>query len=114
MSGHGVSQLAPTVEVRGLTEHYGDRAAVDAIDLTVAVGDVYGFLGPNGAGKTTTLRMLLGLVQPTCSRRSARSPVATRSSHRARRDACWHRSPTGSRTRAATVVQSPSMPATPR
>jgi ABC-2 type transport system ATP-binding protein len=52
------------VEVRGLTKHYGDRAVVDAIDLTVPVGDVYGFLGPNGAGKTTTLRMLLGLVAP--------------------------------------------------
>jgi ABC-2 type transport system ATP-binding protein len=53
----------PALAVRGLTKHYGDRAAVDAIDLTVAPGDVYGFLGPNGAGKTTTLRMLLGLVE---------------------------------------------------
>jgi ABC-type multidrug transport system ATPase subunit len=48
-----------------LTKRYGARVAVDAIDLTVRRGEVYGFLGPNGAGKTTTLRMLLGLVRPT-------------------------------------------------
>src|SRR5690606_32118931 len=49
----------------GLTKRYGERAAVDAVSLTVRQGEVYGFLGPNGAGKTTTLRMLLGLVRPT-------------------------------------------------
>ena len=48
-----------------LTKRYGDRLAVDSVDLTVHRGQVYGFLGPNGAGKTTTLRMLLGLVRPT-------------------------------------------------
>ena len=55
------------IETRGLTKHYGDAiVAVDSLDLRVARGEVYGFLGPNGAGKTTTLRMLLGLVRPTC------------------------------------------------
>jgi ABC-2 type transport system ATP-binding protein len=39
--------------------------AVDGVDLTVEVGDVYGYLGPNGAGKTTSLRMMLGLIRPT-------------------------------------------------
>ncbi|MEU6859324.1 ATP-binding cassette domain-containing protein [Glycomyces sp. NPDC046736] len=53
------------VSTEGLTKRYGDRAAVDAISLTVRRGEVYGFLGPNGAGKTTTLRMLLGLVKPS-------------------------------------------------
>ena len=48
-----------------LTKRYGARVAVDAVDLTVRRGEVYGFLGPNGAGKTTTLRMVLGLVRPT-------------------------------------------------
>jgi ABC-2 type transport system ATP-binding protein len=38
---------------------------VDAVDLDVPRGAVYGFLGPNGSGKTTTIRMLLGLVHPT-------------------------------------------------
>jgi ABC-type multidrug transport system ATPase subunit len=54
------------VETRGLTKRYGDAmVAVDALDLRVRRGEVYGFVGPNGAGKTTTLRMLLGLVRPT-------------------------------------------------
>ena len=54
------------IETRALTKHYGEAiVAVDALDLRVRRGEVYGFLGPNGAGKTTTLRMLLGLVRPT-------------------------------------------------
>jgi ABC-2 type transport system ATP-binding protein len=54
------------IETSGLTKRYGDAlVAVDALDLRVRRGEVYGFLGPNGAGKTTTLRMLLGLVRPT-------------------------------------------------
>ena len=40
-------------------------AAVDALDLTVERGELFGFLGPNGAGKTTTIRMALGLILPT-------------------------------------------------
>jgi ABC-type multidrug transport system ATPase subunit len=54
------------IETRALTKRYGEAIlAVDALDLRVRRGEVYGFLGPNGAGKTTTLRMLLGLVRPT-------------------------------------------------
>jgi ABC-2 type transport system ATP-binding protein len=53
------------IEARGLTKRYGRFTAVDAIDLQVADGEVYGFLGPNGAGKTTTLRMLAGIIKPT-------------------------------------------------
>jgi ABC-2 type transport system ATP-binding protein len=49
----------------GLTKRFGSQAAVDAIDLHVPYGAVYGFLGPNGSGKTTTIRMLLGLVHAT-------------------------------------------------
>jgi len=56
---------APPVEVRGLVKRYGDLVAVDAVDLTVERGDVFGYLGPNGAGKTTSLRMMLGLIRPT-------------------------------------------------
>ena len=39
--------------------------AVDALDLDVRRGEIYGFLGRNGAGKTTTIRMLLGLIRPS-------------------------------------------------
>ena len=54
------------VEAHNLTKRYGSGLlAVDAINLTVRRGEVYGFLGPNGEGKTTTLRMLLGLIRPT-------------------------------------------------
>jgi ABC-2 type transport system ATP-binding protein len=53
------------IETENLTKRYGDMVAVDALNLDVRTGEIYGFLGPNGAGKTTTLRMLLGLVRPT-------------------------------------------------
>lgn len=56
---------APPVRARGLVKRYKEILAVDHVDLSVQVGDVYGFLGPNGAGKTTTLRMALGLIAPT-------------------------------------------------
>jgi ABC-2 type transport system ATP-binding protein len=57
--------MTPAVEAIRLTKRYGSLTAVDALDLHVAPGQIYGFLGPNGAGKTTTLRMLLGLIRPT-------------------------------------------------
>ncbi|TNM61927.1 ATP-binding cassette domain-containing protein [Streptomyces sp. NP160] len=52
----------PAVRARGLTKRFGQRAAVDCVDLDVAEGTVYGLLGPNGAGKTTFMRILFGLV----------------------------------------------------
>ncbi len=55
----------PAIRTRGLTKEFGRHRVVDAIDLTVPTGAVYGFLGPNGSGKTTTIRMLLGLARPT-------------------------------------------------
>jgi ABC-type multidrug transport system ATPase subunit len=48
----------------GLTRAFGKQVVVDAIDLAVPRGAIYGFLGPNGSGKTTTIRMLLGLLSP--------------------------------------------------
>ncbi len=53
------------VETRGLTRRYGKVTAVDAINLQVPAGAIFGLIGPNGAGKTTTLRMLSGLLEPT-------------------------------------------------
>ena len=64
-AGHGGSVSDFVLETHNLTKRYGERRAVDRLDLNVRRGEVYGFLGPNGAGKTTTLRMLLGLVRPT-------------------------------------------------
>ncbi|HET8604550.1 MAG TPA: ATP-binding cassette domain-containing protein [Marmoricola sp.] len=57
--------VVPAVTTSGLTKRFGHQVAVDAVDLEVPAGSVFGFLGPNGSGKTTTIRMLLGLVTPT-------------------------------------------------
>jgi ABC-2 type transport system ATP-binding protein len=51
------------IETRALTKRFGERVAVDGIDLVVPAGVAFGFLGPNGAGKTTMIRTLLGLTQ---------------------------------------------------
>ena len=56
--------MTDAVEVRGVTKWFGDTAALDQVDLTVAPGDVHGLLGPNGAGKTTLLSAMFGLVLP--------------------------------------------------
>jgi len=53
------------IELTALTKRYGSFTAVDAIDLRVPKGELFGFLGPNGAGKTTTLRMIAGILRPT-------------------------------------------------
>ena len=53
------------IELKSLTKRYGSFTAVDAIDLHVPKGELFGFLGPNGAGKTTTLRMIAGILRPT-------------------------------------------------
>ena len=50
------------IETEGLTKRFGERVAVDRVDLAVPPGCAFGFLGPNGAGKTTLIRMLLGLT----------------------------------------------------
>ena len=53
------------IRLTNLSKKYGSFTAVDAINLTVPPGELFGFLGPNGAGKTTTLRMIAGILQPT-------------------------------------------------
>ena len=57
--------MNPIVETKNLTKRYHDKVAVNALNLTVSEGEVFGFLGPNGAGKTTTILMLLGLTEPS-------------------------------------------------
>jgi drug efflux transport system ATP-binding protein len=53
------------VVIRGLTKRFGSLVAVEALDLSIRRGEVFGLLGPNGSGKTTTIRMLCGLMEPT-------------------------------------------------
>ncbi len=53
------------IDVRGLVKRFGDKTAVDGVDIQMPRGAVWGFLGPNGSGKTTTIRMICGLLKPT-------------------------------------------------
>jgi ABC-2 type transport system ATP-binding protein len=54
----------PVLSVRGLSRRYGDRVALEGLDMSVGRGEVVGLVGPNGAGKTTTLRCVVGLLEP--------------------------------------------------
>src|SRR5437588_9280218 len=59
------------VETRNLTKTYRDfwgrqkKRALNALDLQIKRGEIFGLLGPNGSGKTTTIKLLLGLLFPT-------------------------------------------------
>jgi ABC-2 type transport system ATP-binding protein len=53
------------VETHELTRRFGDKVAVDRLDLSIAAGEIFGLLGPNGAGKSTAIKMLTTLLPPT-------------------------------------------------
>ena len=53
------------VQVKNLTKVYGDKVAVNKLDIQIERGSFTAILGPNGAGKSTTIQMLIGLLQPT-------------------------------------------------
>ena len=65
MNRSRVDGAALAVKTTGLTKRFGERKALDGVDLEVPRGVAFGFLGPNGAGKTTIIRLLLGLAWPT-------------------------------------------------
>jgi len=73
-TGRDAKTGGPAIRAEGLVRRFGENAAVDGVDLSVAPREIYGFLGPNGAGKTTTVRMLVTLLAPT----SGRATVAGR------------------------------------
>jgi ABC-2 type transport system ATP-binding protein len=56
------------IDVYGMTKRFGDRTAVNHVDLQVRTGEICGFLGPNGSGKTTFIRMLCGLLRADAGR----------------------------------------------
>jgi ABC-2 type transport system ATP-binding protein len=52
------------IEFKQVCRGYGDKVAVDQLNLRVAPGELYSLLGHNGAGKTTAIKMLVGLIRP--------------------------------------------------
>ena len=57
--------MTAMISTQGLTKRYGHTTVLDALDLEIEQGEVFGYLGPNGAGKSTTIALLLGLIRPT-------------------------------------------------
>ena len=51
------------LRIEHLTKNYGEKKAVDDLNLHIAPGEIYGFIGHNGAGKTTTLKSVAGILQ---------------------------------------------------
>ncbi|MDH7489174.1 MAG: ATP-binding cassette domain-containing protein, partial [Anaerolineae bacterium] len=74
----------PILETHSLTRRFGTLTAVDALNLSIEPGEMFGLLGPNGAGKTTTIKMLTTLLPPTSGGASVagydiiRQPAAVR------------------------------------
>ena len=62
--GAQARQEPPALLLTGLLKRFGDKTAVDHVDLTVPRGSFFGLVGPNGAGKTTSLSMAVGLLRP--------------------------------------------------
>jgi ABC-2 type transport system ATP-binding protein len=64
-TGEAATDMGVAVEARALSRRFGSFVAVDALDLAVRSGVIFGLLGPNGAGKSTTIKMLTTLLPPS-------------------------------------------------
>jgi ABC-2 type transport system ATP-binding protein len=73
------------IKTISLVKRFGDKLAVNSVNLDVRGGEIFGFLGPNGAGKTTTIKMICGLLRPTAGSASVggfdiqQQPIAAKS-----------------------------------
>jgi len=56
------------IKIENLSKQYRQIMAIDQLNLDIKEGEIFGFLGPNGAGKTTTIKLMAGLLKPTCGR----------------------------------------------
>ena len=65
MDGFDAPEATPALRTHALTRRFGDNTVVDAIDLVVPEGEVFGLLGRNGAGKSTLIKMLTTLLPPS-------------------------------------------------
>src|SRR5262249_41205517 len=62
---HRAGRIVPVMlRLAGVRKTYGKTVAVDALDLEIRRGEVFGLLGPNGAGKSTTVGLAVGLLEP--------------------------------------------------
>ena len=59
---HWGMSMEDMIVIKGLVKRFGDKTAVNGLDLVIHRGELFGFLGPNGAGKTTTLRCVSTLT----------------------------------------------------
>ncbi len=55
--------MGSVIRINNLSKHYGDKKAIDNVNLEVAAGQIIGYIGPNGAGKSTTVKILAGIIQ---------------------------------------------------
>lgn len=60
-----MTYTGPAIELDRAGRTFGDRIALQPLDLAIPPGEIFGLLGPNGSGKTTTLRILATLIRPT-------------------------------------------------
>ena len=73
------------IEIKNLTKKFNDLTAVNALNLQIKKGEIFGLLGPNGAGKTTTLLMLTTLIQPTSGNATINNYDIRTQSHQVRK-----------------------------
>lgn len=52
------------IQITEAVKRYGDKLAVDNLNIEVKDGEIFGFIGPNGAGKTTTIKLIAGMLKP--------------------------------------------------
>ena len=61
---HAAIFKRPAIRLRGVAAGYGDRLALEGIDLDVPAGSLLAVIGPNGSGKSTLLKVIAGLLEP--------------------------------------------------
>jgi heme exporter protein A len=84
VEGRAHGETTAAIELAGLRREFGDRAALDGVDLTLVPGGSLAVLGPNGSGKSTLLRILAGLLRPSAGHVSVLGCVLPKETHRLR------------------------------